>query len=89
MGTDGKITVQAINNTKENKNVSLIVGLFDENEKLLNYVAAKQSIESGKIIELNGMIKLPKEGKYTVKAFVWDSLDNMMPLSNIIEIPVK
>lgn len=89
LGTDGKITVQAINNTKEDKNVSLIIGLFDENEKLINYVAAKQSIESGKTIELNGVIKLPKEGKYTVKAFVWDSLDNMIPLSNTIEIPVK
>ncbi|WP_027626638.1 DUF4430 domain-containing protein [Clostridium lundense] len=89
VGNDAKITVQAINNTKEAKNTALIVGLFNKDGKLANYVAAKQSIESGKTVELNGIIKLPKEGEYTIKAFVWNGLEDMIPLSNVIEIPVK
>ncbi|WP_027626637.1 prenyltransferase/squalene oxidase repeat-containing protein [Clostridium lundense] len=89
VGTDAKITVQAINNTKEAKNAVLIVGLFNKDGKLVNYVAAKQSIESGKTVELNGIIKLPKEGEYIIKAFVWDSLQDMTQISNVIEIPVK
>ncbi|MBU5485616.1 DUF4430 domain-containing protein [Clostridium sp. MSJ-11] len=89
LGTDAKIIVQAINNGKEAKDAALIIGLFDKDGEFVNYVAAKQSIESGKTIELNGIIKLPKEGQYTVKAFVWDGLEDMNSLSNVIEIPVK
>ncbi|KAJ50362.1 hypothetical protein BD780_000521 [Clostridium tetanomorphum] len=89
LNSDAKITVQAINNSKEDKNVTLIVGLFDKNGRLTNYVAVKQNIESGKNVELDGILKLPKEGEYEVKAFVWDSLEEMNYLSNIIEIPVR
>ncbi|WP_315116126.1 hypothetical protein [uncultured Clostridium sp.] len=88
-GNDAKITVQAINNTEKAKNAALIVGLFDENGKLVNYVGAEQSIENGKSVEISGIIKLPKEGEYTVKAFVWDDLEEMNSLSNVIEKPVK
>ncbi|WP_051542253.1 Ig-like domain-containing protein [Clostridium lundense] len=87
--SDAKIAIQAVNNSKESKNVTLIVGVFDKNGRLTNYVAVKQSIESGKNVELNGILKLPKEGEYAVKAFVWDDLEDMRSLSNVIEIPVK
>ncbi|SQC01349.1 DUF4430 domain-containing protein [Clostridium tetanomorphum] len=88
-GTDAKITVQAINNTKETKNVALIVGLFDKNDRLVNYAAAEQSLDEGKSVNLRVNLKLPKENGYTVKAFVWNGLDDMTPLSSSIEIPVK
>ncbi|WP_315116128.1 DUF4430 domain-containing protein [uncultured Clostridium sp.] len=89
LGTDAKVTVQAINNTKEAKNTALIVGLFDKDGKLVNYAAAEQSINGGKTVKLKVNLKLPKESGYTVKAFVWNGLEDMTPLSNIIEIPVK
>ncbi|MBU5485614.1 DUF4430 domain-containing protein [Clostridium sp. MSJ-11] len=89
LNSNAKISIQATNNSKESKNVTLIVGLFDEDGKLINYVAANQSIESGKNVELNGVLKLPKEGEYAVKAFVWDSLEEMNYISNTIEIPVR
>ncbi len=89
IGDEAKITVQAINNGKEGKKVVLIVGLFNKDGKLINYAAAEQNIDSGKNVNLTGMIKLLNEAGTTIKAFVWDSLDEMNPLSNTIKIPVK
>jgi hypothetical protein len=34
-------------------------------------------------------MKLPEEGIYKLEAFIWDSLENMNPLSDIIDIPVQ
>ncbi|WP_027624211.1 DUF4430 domain-containing protein [Clostridium lundense] len=89
LDSDAKITIKAINNTKETRNAALIVGLFDKDDKLVNYAAAEQSIEGGKAVNLRVSLKLPKESGYTVKSFIWSGLDNMNPLSNVIEIPVK
>ncbi|WP_164508966.1 DUF4430 domain-containing protein [Clostridium rectalis] len=89
LGQEAKIIVQAINLSKETKSAMLIVGLFDKEDKLINYVGVNQNIEGEKKVELIGRIKVPKEGEFEIKAFVWDSLDNMKPLSNVIEIPVK
>ncbi|WP_406541247.1 hypothetical protein [Clostridium ljungdahlii] len=38
---------------------------------------------------MTGIMKLPEEGIYKLKAFIWDSLENMNPLSDIIDIPVQ
>lgn len=89
IGSDAEITIQAQNNTNEAKTAELIVGLYDNEGRFVNYVAAKQNVDSNKTVELTGRIKLPTEGTYTIRAFVWDSLETMNPLSEVIEIPVK
>lgn len=88
LDSEAKVTIQAISNCKDNKNVTLIVALFDENDKMINYVAVKHLIKPQEISELEGMIKLPKEGKYKVRAFVWDDFDKLNVLSDEIIIPV-
>ncbi|NSJ90853.1 DUF4430 domain-containing protein, partial [Coprococcus sp. MSK.21.13] len=89
LGCDAKVTIKATNKTEENKDAALIVGLFNKDGKLVNYGAAEQNIKVNENVNLTVGLPLPKEGEYTVKAFVWDSLDGMKPISKVIEIPVK
>ncbi|WP_373897898.1 hypothetical protein ACER0A_010320 [Haloimpatiens sp. FM7315] len=89
LGREAKISIKAINKDVKDKPVTLVIGIFDENERMLNYVSAKEIIKSGDTVELEGTMKMPQSGKYKVKAFVWDSINEMNPLSEILEIPVK
>ncbi|WP_164508967.1 DUF4430 domain-containing protein [Clostridium rectalis] len=89
LGTEAKVTIKAVNNCNEEKSGALVVGLFNNDGKLINYASAEQIIKSKDNVILKVWLKLPNEGEYTIKAFLWDNLDNMKPLSNVIEIPVK
>lgn len=86
---EGKVVVRVTNLSEENKDASLIIGLFNKNGKLLDYVSTKENIKSGEDSELMGMLSIPKTGEYTLKAFVWDDIKNMNKLSDVIEIPIK
>lgn len=90
LGSEAKITVEAINKLKIDKEGTLIVALYNkENDKMINYVAVKSTIKNGESEKLEAMLKLPKQGIYEIKAFVWDNMKNMQSLSNEIIIPVK
>jgi hypothetical protein len=81
-----KMIIRATNQTESEKQVTLIVGLYDSNDRLLNYVAINQSVLPGKSVEIEGRIKLISTGK--LKCFVWDSLEDMNPLSDVLEYDV-
>gem|GEM_PF-2463395 len=89
LGEEAKIAVEATNNSKIDKKASVIIALYDNNNKIIDYLALKNIIKSGEKVELEGMMSLPKSGQYKVKAFVWDSLEEMNSFSEVIEIPVK
>ncbi|QXE17570.1 Ig-like domain-containing protein [Clostridium sp. 001] len=89
LGDDAKVSVKAENNSGKDQDESLIVALYDEGGKFINYVCGKQTIKNGDSSILTGIMKLPEEGIYKLKAFVWDSLESMNPLSDIIDIPVQ
>lgn len=88
LGTQAKVTIKATNISKENKEATLVLGLFDEDNKLVNYGAVDEEIKAKDSVKLNVMLAIPNKGQYKVKAFVWDSLEGMKPLSDAIEIPV-
>ena len=89
IGNDAKVTISAENKSMVTRKASLIIGLFDANNRFINYTCSTQEIEAGKTVELTGMLSLPKSGEgYKVKVFVWDSLEDGNPLSDAIEIPV-
>ncbi|MBV7275201.1 Ig-like domain-containing protein [Clostridiaceae bacterium UIB06] len=88
LGDDAKISVKAENNSGSDQAVSLILALYDNNDKFVNYVSGSQTIKNGDSSILTDMMKLPEQGLYKLKAFVWDSLENMNPLSDTIEIPI-
>lgn len=89
LGDDAKISIKAENNSDQDQDASLIVALYDEDGQFVDYVCGSQTIKKGDSSILTGMIKLPTEGVYELKAFVWDSIESMNPLSNVIEISVK
>lgn len=89
LGDDAKASVKAENLSDSDKDVSLIVALYDNNDKFISYASGKQTVKAGDSSTLTSMLKIPAEGIYKLKAFVWDSLESMNPLSNVIDIPVS
>lgn len=89
LGTDAKIKIEATNNSKETKNTTLIVGLYDKNNKMINYVAVNNKLRAGENIEMNAMMSIPSKGSYKIKAFVWDTLEDMNTLSKDMEFNIK
>jgi|GEM_PF-6691254 len=89
LGEEAKITVEATNNSGADKKASVIIALYNDNNKIVDYLALKNVIKPGEKVELEGIMNLPKLGQYKVKAFVWDSLEEMNSLSEVIEIPVQ
>ncbi|MTK10746.1 MAG: DUF4430 domain-containing protein, partial [Clostridiaceae bacterium] len=76
-GIDSKVKVRVINTINTNKDITLLIGLFDNNGSLVTYTTSKQNVKSGENSELTGRIKLPLAQGYTIKAFVSDNSDNM------------
>lgn len=89
LGNDAKVSVKAVNNSSKVEDAVLIVALYDGSGKSIRYTCGKNAIKAGDSSVLTAKISLPSEGKYTLKAFVCDSLENMKPISNIIDITIK
>ena len=89
IGEDNKLEYRVTNNTSEEKEVTLIIGVYNEINKLVGDVEISKIVKVGEILKLeSGNIKLPA-GACKVKAFVWDSLNKMNPYIDAIEIPVN
>lgn len=86
-GQDARISIKGMNYTKLDESVALIVALYDENNKMLLYGASQQIIKVSDSAVLTVMMSIPNvQGKLKIKYFIWDSLNNMLPLSNVYEI---
>lgn len=76
--TEVEFNIDVENNLSENKNLTVIIASFDEDERLLNVDMKKVMVESGFV----GPIDAPKISKgekvVTVKGFVWD--ENQVPI---------
>ena len=84
---DAKATFRVTNNTKDFQEVTLIIGLFDKNNHLLNYSTVSQTIKKADTVDLTAVLNILPTG-FKVKCFVWDSLEDANPLTEAIEIPV-
>src|SRR3712207_883350 len=82
LGSQANIIVKAINHSKDNKDVALIVGIFNKDGKLISYGASEKNIKKDENTKLQVTLAIPKQEQYAVKAFVWDSLEKMNCLSN-------
>ncbi len=89
LGDDAKISIKIENNTNKDQDASLVLALYDQNGEFVDYVCGNQTIKKGDSSILTSMLKLPSQGVYTLKGFVWDTLEAMNPLSDVIEIHVK
>lgn len=90
LGNVAAVSVSVKNSSPDSDKAAIIVALYDAStNKMVDLVSAEQIIESNKEVILTGRLMLPKTGNYKVKCFVWDTLDKMNPLTDVIEIPVK
>ena len=89
LGNDADIKIKAENISSTDQPVTLLVALYDDNNKgkFINHVSVSQSIKRGDSSTIDASMQIPSTGKYTLKAFVLDDKDN--PLSGTIEIPIK
>lgn len=90
-GGQANVTINANNDMPQDQCVTLIVALFNKNNKMISYGASKQDIKSGKDVRLSVMMSLPSagsDGDYVIKCMVWDSIEDMNPLTDPIAIPI-
>lgn len=98
-GQDANITATAANDTTSGsgiKSALLIVILYDDAGKMVNYSYAEKDVPPGEIITLGAGFKLPEGRKgYRVQAAVWDGwpdssdLSKGKPLSDAVNITVQ
>lgn len=89
LGGDAPVIVNATNATDTSKDATLIVALYDANNRFITYAAAHQVIAPKGSTQLLALIDMPSTGTdYKVKCFVWDTIKAMHPLSKVIELQV-
>ncbi|WP_010297125.1 surface/cell-adhesion protein [Clostridium senegalense] len=89
-GHDANIELK-LNNKNNNsvENVTIIIGVFNKNNKLISYKTLENTLENGEIKDIKEKISLPNEDNLKVKIFTWDSLEKMNSKNEPIEIKVK
>lgn len=89
LGGDADVTVEITNNTKETKDATLIVALYNKtNNMMVNYSYINTSYSPGETGRITTGFRIPSAGDYRVKAFIWDNWTNARPLSDVLEIGV-
>lgn len=83
LGKQASVTINAINQASMQKNITLVLALYDSNNKMVDLVTAKETVDANSTIPLTDSISIPQAGKYTLKYFVLDDLNAMTPLSNV------
>ena len=86
-GGSYKFTVSAKNTTGENKTSYAVVAYYGENNKMLGAVPVELSSESGYAMQ-SGTVEftVPAEGVKQIKAFMWDGLDTITPLTENVVV---
>jgi len=79
------------NNGAENRQVLLIVALYDSNNRMVNVSYLSKEVAGGATVNFHAGFKLPSDiSGHKARVFVWDGKDiessNMIPLSNAVEI---
>ena len=89
LGEDAKVSVNVVNNYNTLKKATLILSLLDEKNKMVKSAVIANDIKAGDSVTLTATIKVPDSGKYKLRAMIWDSIENMFPLSKYIDYQIK
>lgn len=76
------------NTTTFEQSVSFIVALYDLNDNIVNTAVSEKKLKPGQKATMTNGIKIPDTGKYKLKIFVWDSVEDMntiVPVNEIIQ----
>lgn len=93
VGNQANLIIKVKNQSKNSKQATLIMGLYTQDNEMLQYVAVSQVIDADKEVDLNGSMPIPAaivgDGKCEIRYFVWDSIDGKKALSKMGIIPVE
>lgn len=69
-GTTIQVDVQVKNNSLLNQEGTLVIGLFDGNDNMTSYTIVKDSYDGEETINAQAIFNIPKDSKYSVKAYI-------------------
>jgi fibronectin type 3 domain-containing protein len=82
--TDLIVNANVANNAYTSKDATLVVGLYDSNNKLIKFIYTSESIKFEDENLFTTSFKLPDDiNGLKVKAFIWDNFSNMKLISDI------
>jgi len=78
-----------INNTLlKDKDIALVIVLYNSQNQMVAYTVSNDVVPAQDCYELFAGLLLPQDIQgYKVKAFIWNSFDLMIPVSNVISLP--
>ncbi|MFL0252871.1 sugar-binding protein [Clostridium neuense] len=84
LGQNALVSVSAQNNSYNIKNATLVVALYDSQNKMIDIETSSDSIDPEGTSYLAASVNIPSTGKYTLKYFVCDDLENLTPLNTAV-----
>jgi hypothetical protein len=82
---DLRSSVSITNQTVAEQHAAFILALYAPDGTFRNLSFVEGSIQANETMTLSAGFRLPPDVTgYTVKAFVWDSIEGMQPLSNVV-----
>ncbi|WP_053955284.1 lectin like domain-containing protein [Inediibacterium massiliense] len=89
-GEEAFLKLKIKNEGNQSEKVALMVGLYDENNKMVNHSYINEEIKPNEEIKLSSSVYVPEKGKYTARGFVWDDSDHGISYNrNPIEITIQ
>lgn len=80
-----KNVIQVSNHKEQEQEVTVIEVLYDENGKFIKLDKVSKILERNEKGELETKLNIPSKGKYTVKVFVWDNIEQLTELCDTIQ----
>jgi len=87
-GSTLKVTKTVRNNTASPKTAILVLATYDDSDNLItsSISTSEITIANGEAKDITATITMPQAGEYTVRAFIWDSYKNALPLVKPVTI---
>ncbi len=81
LNQEAKAIAKVKNLTNQKKEVTLIIALVNtDTDEIVSYSKVRKVLKAGEVTELESGLLVPKTGKYQIKTFLWDSLENRNPI---------
>lgn len=82
-----RVSADVINNSASAKSAVLVIALYNKDNALKSHSFVEMTVNPGGTVKLKSGLALPAniEG-YKIKVLVWDSIEGMKPLSNIVTL---
>lgn len=84
-GKDIVVKAEVENYIAVTKDAVMVVGLYDEHNNLIKFMFTAETLSNGESEVFYAKMKLPDDvSGYTLKAYIWDNVINMHPVSDVI-----